>query len=64
MFWNEITQDEKDLIARDTDRMRAYDKFLCCLQAIDEGREDDAINLAGEVRSILRVLAHQVKMHA
>lgn len=54
--WSSLTPAEKAMLARDTERLRALDKFLSCLQAVDSGDYEIATNYAGEVRHLLRVI--------
>ena len=59
--WSKLTATEKRLIAKTVERQRAFNTFLASIQAADRGDYEDAVNLAGDTRHLLRQIAREGK---
>lgn len=55
---HELTADEKRQQARRADGLRAVDRMAMAAQAMLEDREDDALQMAGDARAMLRKALH------
>ncbi len=59
--WTELTSAEKRQIALRVSGLRAVDSAAMAAQALIDGREQDALNFAGEARAIIRLALRQHK---